>query len=51
MRALVFAGKGQPVLEERPRPQILAPTDTVVKMVKGTICGKSSCLFCVCNLK
>ncbi|KAJ7342851.1 putative zinc-dependent alcohol dehydrogenase [Mycena albidolilacea] len=39
MRALVFAGKGQPVLEERPRPQILAPTDAVVKMVKGTICG------------
>ncbi|KAJ7336796.1 alcohol dehydrogenase GroES domain-containing protein [Mycena albidolilacea] len=39
MRALVFAGIGQPMLEERPRPQILAATDAVVKMVKGTICG------------
>ncbi|KAJ7203044.1 putative zinc-dependent alcohol dehydrogenase [Mycena pura] len=39
MKALVYATKGQPVLEERPRPQILAPTDAVVKMVKGTICG------------
>ncbi|KAF8191963.1 theronine dehydrogenase [Mycena galopus ATCC 62051] len=39
MKALVFAGKGQPMLEDRPRPQLLSPTDAVVKMVKGTICG------------
>ncbi|KAF8197228.1 chaperonin 10-like protein [Mycena galopus ATCC 62051] len=27
------------MLEDRPRPQILSPTDTVVEMVKGSICG------------
>ncbi|KAJ7511514.1 alcohol dehydrogenase GroES domain protein [Mycena galericulata] len=39
MKALVFAGLGHPIVEQRPRPQILAPTDAVVKMVKGSICG------------
>ncbi|KAJ6581392.1 chaperonin 10-like protein [Mycena capillaripes] len=39
MKALVFAGKGQPVLQDRPRPKILASTDAVVKMAKTTICG------------
>ncbi|KAF8191919.1 alcohol dehydrogenase, partial [Mycena galopus ATCC 62051] len=39
MKALVFAAKGEPMLEDRPRPQILSPTDAVVKMVKGTICS------------
>ncbi|KAJ6551315.1 alcohol dehydrogenase GroES domain-containing protein [Mycena capillaripes] len=39
MKALVFTAKGQPTIEERPRPTILVPTDAVVKMVKGTICG------------
>ncbi|KAJ6493663.1 alcohol dehydrogenase GroES domain protein [Mycena vitilis] len=39
MKALVFAGKGQPILQDRPRPKVLAPTDAVVKMGKTTICG------------
>ncbi|KAJ7928436.1 alcohol dehydrogenase GroES domain-containing protein [Mycena leptocephala] len=39
MKALVFTAKGQPTIEERPRPTILEATDAVVKMVKGTICG------------
>ncbi len=40
MKALVFSGKGQPTLQDRPQPTILKPTDAVVKMVKTTICGK-----------
>jgi alcohol dehydrogenase len=40
MRALVFGETGQPILEERPLPQLLAATDAVIKMVKSTICGK-----------
>jgi len=39
MKALVFSGKGQPTLQDRPQPTILKPTDAVVKMVKTTICG------------
>ncbi|KAK6981152.1 GroES-like protein [Favolaschia claudopus] len=39
MNALVYGGDGTPVLEKRPVPQILAATDAIVKMVKGTICG------------
>ncbi|KAJ7449592.1 alcohol dehydrogenase GroES domain-containing protein [Mycena latifolia] len=39
MKALVFAGKGQPLIEERPRPTILVATDAIVKMVKTSICG------------
>ncbi|KIY45763.1 L-iditol 2-dehydrogenase [Fistulina hepatica ATCC 64428] len=39
MKALIYAGKGQPKLVDKPMPQILQPTDAVVKMVKTTICG------------
>lgn len=39
MKALVFVGKGKPVLQDKPKPQILQPTDAVVKMIKTTICG------------
>ena len=39
MKALVYQGPGKKQLEERPVPQIEAPTDAVVKIVKTTICG------------
>jgi alcohol dehydrogenase len=39
MKALVYQGPGKKQLEERPIPQIEAPTDAVVKIVKTTICG------------
>ncbi|KAF9025261.1 GroES-like protein [Hymenopellis radicata] len=39
MKALVYNGTPTPSIEERPIPQISKPTDAVVKMVKGTICG------------
>lgn len=39
MKALVYQGPGKISLEERPKPQIMEPTDCIVKIVKTTICG------------
>ena len=39
MKALVYHGPGKKTLEDRPMPQIAAPTDALVKIVKTTICG------------
>lgn len=39
MKALVYLGPGKKALEERPKPEISAPTDALVKVTKTTICG------------
>ena len=39
MKALVYQGPGKKAVEDRPKPEITAPTDAVVKIVKTTICG------------
>ena len=39
MKALVYNGPGKKALEDRPKPEIVAPTDAIVKIVKTTICG------------
>jgi alcohol dehydrogenase len=39
MKALVYRGPGLKGLEDPPKPQIQAPGDAIVKMVKTTICG------------
>ena len=39
MKALVYQALGKKALEERPKPQIAAPTDAIVKISKTTICG------------
>jgi alcohol dehydrogenase len=39
MRALVYLGPGRKSLEDRPIPEVRAPTDAIVKIVKTTICG------------
>jgi alcohol dehydrogenase len=39
MKALVYRGPGKKALEDRPRPEITAPTDAIVKITKTTICG------------
>lgn len=39
MKALVYNGPGKMAVEERPKPEISAPTDAVAKLVKATICG------------
>ena len=39
MKALVYRAKNQKALEERPKPEIIAPTDAIVRVTKTTICG------------
>jgi alcohol dehydrogenase len=39
MKAFVYQGPGKKALEDRPKPEIQAPGDAIVKMVKTTICG------------
>lgn len=39
MRALVYDGPGKKSVEDRPKPQVQAPTDAIVKVTRTTICG------------
>jgi alcohol dehydrogenase len=39
MKALVYQGPGKKSVEDRPMPEIKAPTDAIVKINKTTICG------------
>ncbi|WP_045835371.1 zinc-dependent alcohol dehydrogenase family protein [Hyphomicrobium sp. 99] len=39
MKALVYKGPGQKVVEDRPIPEIKDPNDAIVKISKTTICG------------
>jgi alcohol dehydrogenase len=39
MKALVYHSPGKKSWEEKPKPLILEPTDTVLKVLKTTICG------------
>ena len=39
MKALIYLGPGNKALEDRPRPEVAAPTDAIVRITKTTICG------------
>lgn len=39
MKALVYLGPGEKAMEDRPKPDISATTDAIVKVTKTTICG------------
>lgn len=39
MKALVYKGPGEKTLEDRPKPELTAETDAIVKITKTTICG------------
>src|SRR5882672_813983 len=39
MKALVYLGPGNKQIEDRPKPELKAPSDAIVKMTKTTICG------------
>jgi alcohol dehydrogenase len=39
MKALVYQGPGKKAVEDRPKPDITAQTDAIVKITKTTICG------------
>ncbi len=39
MKAFVYQGPGKSAVEERPTPDIIAPTDAIVRVTRTTICG------------
>ncbi|WP_426031175.1 zinc-dependent alcohol dehydrogenase family protein [Cypionkella sp. TWP1-2-1b2] len=39
MKALVYTEKGKMALQDRPKPEIIDPTDAIVRVTKTTICG------------
>ncbi|SAL54630.1 zinc-dependent alcohol dehydrogenase family protein [Caballeronia humi] len=39
MKALVYHGPGTKSLDERPMPELAAPTDAIVRVTRTTICG------------
>jgi alcohol dehydrogenase len=39
MKALVYLGPGRKQIEDRPKPELKAPDDAIVKISKTTICG------------
>jgi alcohol dehydrogenase len=39
MKALIYLGPGKQALEDRPKPEVTAPTDAIVRVTKTTICG------------
>jgi len=39
MKALVYHGPGKKAWEEKDQPQIMRPTDAIVKIIMTTICG------------
>jgi alcohol dehydrogenase len=39
MKALVYLGPAKKALVERPKPEITAPTDAIIRIMKTTICG------------
>lgn len=39
MKALVYHGPGRKSLDERPMPELAAPTDVIVRVTRTTICG------------
>jgi alcohol dehydrogenase len=39
MKALVYLEPAKEELDERPKPDIAAPTDAIVRITKTTICG------------
>src|SRR6478672_7599709 len=38
-KALVYIGAGHKQVEDRPKPELKAPDDAIVKLSKTTICG------------
>ena len=39
MKALVYLVPGRKQVEDRPKPELKAPDDAIVKLSKATICG------------
>lgn len=39
MKALIYQGPGRKALEDRPMPNVVEPTDAIVRITRTTICG------------
>jgi alcohol dehydrogenase len=39
IRALIYQGPNQKALDQRPKPEIKAATDAIVRVMRTTICG------------
>jgi len=39
LKALIYLGPGKKAFQDHPKPEIAAPTDAIVRIVKTTICG------------
>jgi len=39
MRAVVFKGVGQVAVEDRPKPELVHPTDVILKVKVSALCG------------
>lgn len=39
MKALIYLGPGKKAVQERPKPEMTAPPDVIVKITRTTICG------------
>jgi alcohol dehydrogenase len=39
VKALVYLGPGRKAVQDRPRPEIAAPSDAIVRITRTTICG------------
>lgn len=39
MKALVYHGPGKKSWEEKPKPEVIKPTDAIIRILKTTICG------------
>ena len=39
MKALVYLGPGKKAFQDHPKPEIVAPTDAIVRITRTTICG------------
>ena len=39
MKALVYHGAGKKSWEEKPKPEVIKPTDAIIRILKTTICG------------
>ena len=42
MKALVYQGPGKKAIEDRPKPQIAAPTDAIVKVQDDDLRNRSA---------
>ena len=45
MKTLVYLGPGKKALEERPKPEISAPTEAIAKITRATIGGTDLHIF------